>query len=454
MRGRGEGRCPFRWKLALLLVVGVGALRTARGEQVTEGLAAEEFRARVERLADELGPSAVAVLKGAPKPDRFRPFRQYNTFYYFSGYAGPDAVLVVRGRGRKQVAVAATLYVPWPARVHRQSDELRARGITEIRPATRLAADLKELAESSKVFYVQSYPGEGMAQARDAFHRPFPLLPGYRPVGDVAAFRAALRQLLADKQVALKPIEPISDAMRRVKSKREIELMRRAARITALALRAAIRRTRPGILEAELAGVCEATFLTHGARGSAWTPIVASGPNMVELHYMRNNRTLAEGDMLLIDAGPDYHYYTSDVTRCWPVSGPFPPRYAELYDKLVEVHRAGIAMVRPGKTMFDVLRAMQAKARELGIGRYLLPVAGHYTGMAVHDVGKASEPFVPGVVFNVEPLLMVRKERLHLRLEDTVLCTEGDPEVLTPLELLPWERDAILAIRDGGQDGN
>ncbi len=170
---------------------------------------------------------------------------------------------------------------------------------------------------------------------------------------------------------------------------------------------------------------------------------------MVELHYMRNNRRLRPGEMLLVDAGPDYCYYTSDVTRCWPVTGPFPERYADLYDKLLEVHRAGIATVRPGKTMYDVLRAMHAKARELGIAKHLLPVAGHYTGMAVHDVGRSSEPFVPGVVFNVEPLLMIRSEQIHLRLEDTVLCTEQGPEVLTPLDILPWERVKILAIRDG-----
>jgi len=431
------------WLIMAMLVCLVVPARPAVASEELWPLPAEEFRTRLKRLLEKVDQNAIALLKGAPPRNDFRPFRQYNTFFYFTGYEHPNAVLLVDGLRGKVV-----LYVEPRQRLRANTDRLRRQGISEVRLITQLAEGLRAAAAGAQTLYLPRFPGEGPAQARDSFRRPLRLLPAYRPRDDVAAFRHAVLELLGEQAPQVRPLETLTDPLRRVKSQREIALMREAARITALAIRRAIRRTRAGILEAELAGICEATFLEHGAFGSAWTPIVASGPNMIELHYMRNNRELQDGDMLLLDTGPDYHYYTSDVTRCWPVSGPFPEEYAELYDKLVEVHRAGIAEVRPGKTMYDVLRAMHAKARELGIHRHLLPVAGHYTGMAVHDVGAPGAPFEPGVVFNVEPLLIVRSKRLHLRLEDTVLCTADGPEVLTPLQLLPWNRDAILAIRD------
>jgi Xaa-Pro aminopeptidase len=188
--------------------------------------------------------------------------------------------------------------------------------------------------------------------------------------------------------------------------------------------------------------------LRAGAHGSAWTSIVATGPKITEFHYFENSRTIAPNEMILIDAGPDYHYYCSDLTRVWPASGPYPARYRELYDKLLVVHKAMIEAIKPGISFNDLNRVMRDTAHEQQIENYIVGIAGHYTGMAPHDVGTYREPFVPGVVFNVEPLLLVRDENLHIRFEDTVLCTESGHEVLTPLDILPWEADKLIEMRD------
>lgn len=403
----------------------------------------DEYRGRLDRVLQAIG-DGVMVLKGAPSPQNQRAFRQYNTFWYLTGCEEPNAVLLLDGRAK-----AAVLYV-LPHRVQILEAEVVERGITRVRSVGSFKEDLRAAVAKDTRLYLQQFPGEGEAQSRDSFVRIPALLPGYPPQHDVLAFRTAILQLLQG-EIDVQPAESVTDELRRVKSPREIEVMRAAARITARAIRLAIQCTRPGIRESALAGICEYVFQREGARCSAWTPIVASGPNMLEFHYMENSRTLQPHEMLLVDAGPDYHYYTSDITRCWSTSGSFPEPYAELYDKLVEVHKAGIDAVRPGNRPRDVTLAMLRKARELNL-EGLLPVPGHYTGMAAHDVGSYSKPFEPGVVFNVEPLLLDRRRRIHLRLEDTVLCTENGPEVLTPLDILPWDRETVLRVRGSNPD--
>src|SRR5262249_38966599 len=148
-------------------------------------------------------------------------------------------------------------------------------------------------------------------------------------------FRDGLQSLLGEIEVA--NLQTVIDPLRRVKSTAEVDRMRRAARIGAEGIADAIRATRPGILERELEGVCELAFLRNGAHGSAWTTIVATGPKITQFHYFDNSRRIQPGEMVLIDAGPDYNYYCSDITRVWPASGPYPPRYRELYDRLLVV---------------------------------------------------------------------------------------------------------------------
>ncbi len=431
-----------RYVCAVLLLGVFWSATAARAQESV--FPPEEYRERWTRLFKLLGDD-VLILKGAPAPQNQRAFRQYNTFWYFTGYEGPDAVLVADGR-----TDAVTVYVP-ARQIAKATRVLAERGIARVRPSVAVRDALRSLSGDGVTFYVQRFPGEGEAQSRDSFS-PIPrLLPGYPPPRDTRAFRASVLNVLGEG-VSVRPAELLTDPLRRVKSSREIDVMREAARIAAEAIRLSIQVTRPGIRESALAGICEYVFRREGARCSAWTPIVASGPNMVRFHYMQNSRTLQPNEMLLLDAGPDYYYYTSDVTRCWPSSGPFPDPFDRIYDKLVEVHRAGIAAVKPGNTPRDVATAMVRKAREVGL-EGLLPIAGHYTGMAAHDVGSYDRPFQPGVVFNVEPLWLDRRNRRHLRLEDTVLCTENGPEVLTPLDLLPWDRDAILRIRDSDPEG-
>jgi Xaa-Pro aminopeptidase len=408
----------------------------------------EELASRRARVYEGIGEDIAVFCGFYAGPNEYRRTRQHNNFYYLTGVELPNCALLLDGRIKQ-----ATLFIPGangPARA--QFDQLAERtGIENLSDTNSFNQTIKEVARDRQHVFMLAQPDEGYSQSRDSFFQMridpnLSILPSDPWILRAKQFRDGVRGLIGELQIA--NVELIIDPMRRVKSPAEIERMRRAGRIGAEGIADAIRATRPGILERALEGACEAAFLRGGAHGSAWTTIVATGPKITEFHYFENSRRIAPGEMILVDAGPDYYYYCSDITRVWPASGDYPPRYRELYDKLLVVHRTMIDAIKPGITFNDLNRIMRENAKAQGIDRYLVGIAGHFTGMAPHDVGSVREPFVPGVVFNVEPLLVVRNENLHIRFEDTVLCTETGHEVFTALDILPWEADKLIEVRD------
>lgn len=153
------------------------------------------------------------------------------------------------------------------------------------------------------------------------------------------------------------------------------------------------------------------------------------------------------GDVVYMDYGADYDYYTSDITRTWPVSEKFSPEQEKMYRCILEARTAIIAAIKPGAKVSDLQNAAEIVYKKHGFekdfatsGRYV----GHFIGMSVHDVGEDEDPFVPGVIFNVEPLLSNKETKTHVRLEDTVLVTATGSENLT--ESVPVEIEAIYAL--------
>jgi len=216
--------------------------------------------------------------------------------------------------------------------------------------------------------------------------------------------------------------------LRWVKSPYEIELIRKSSEIAAEGVKEAMKGTRPGMYEYELEAAARYVYTKRGARGDAFRPIVASGPNTMILHYSANNRQMMDGEVVYMDYGADDGYYTSDITRTWPVSGRFTPEQEKMYRCILEARETIIAAMKPGVT----IRQLQDVAGEVykkhgyekefqALGRYV----GHTIGISTHDVNPPDRdrPLVAGVVFNVEPLLEFAEKKIHMRLEDTVLVT-------------------------------
>jgi Xaa-Pro aminopeptidase len=212
--------------------------------------------------------------------------------------------------------------------------------------------------------------------------------------------------------------------------------MRKSCKIGAEGVKEAMKGTRPGMFEYELEAAARFVYTKLGARGDAFRPIVASGPNTLIWHYSANNRQMKDGDVVYMDYGADYEYYTSDITRTWPVSGRFTPEQEKMYRCILEVRDTVIAAMRPGVTIAKLRDIAEEVYKKHGFHKEFLAVnryIGHAVGISVHDVfpSDRARPFEAGVVFNVEPILEIPEKKIHLRLEDTVLITPTGAENMT-----------------------
>lgn len=408
---------------------------------------AEEFAARRGRVFDRIG-SACAVVQGAGPARAFEGFRQTNEFYWLTGVETAQAYLRLDGRSR-----AATLFLPHRDERLERSDgpslsaEDAVEGL-EVRPLEELEAGLR----GAGLLYVPHSPAEGRAASRDVLVRSQKT--AERDPWDARPTREEefLERLRRGRE--LRDLTPILDELRLIKSPRELEMLRRAGTLSALAVAEAMRCTRPGLREFHLEAVARYLFRLNGAVGEGYSAIVASGPRIWHAHYCRNDAVLADGDLVLMDYAPDFRYYTSDIGRMWPVNGRYSPGQRELYGFMTRYHRALLRRIRPGRLAADLL-AETAREMEgiVAATRWSKPVyeqaarralrfAGHLShpvGMTVHDVGEYRDrPLEPGMVFAVDPQLWVPEEKLYVRVEDTVAVAADGVEVLTgaaPLDL-------------------
>ena len=429
----------------------------------------EEFRGRWGRLYDAIGSEAVAVVQGAPLTNGYQLPRQSNSFYYLCGIETPGAYLLLDGRTRR-----AVLHLPprnerlerAEGKVLAAEDADRVRsltGVDEVR-STDAMTDRWPLGDAPTLaVYVESAPAEGYAQSRGELRAADAAIAA-DPWDGRLPRHSRFAELLRARhpRASIKDLTPVLDALRSLKSPREIALVRRASQLAGQGLIEAMRRTEAGVFEYQLEAAARYVFQMGGARFDAYRAITASGTeNINNMHYYRNTAELKDGDLVLMDYAPDYHYYVSDIGRVWPVSGRYLPWQRELLQFVLDYRNAVLARIRPGVTA----DAIQAEAREamqpvLARTRFSKPayaeaarklvdtgggVFSHTVGMAVHDVGGYRDgPLRPGQVFSVDPQLRVPEESLYLRYEDTVVVTESGVENFTAF--LPSELDAIEAL--------
>ncbi|MDB4972668.1 MAG: Xaa-Pro aminopeptidase [Myxococcaceae bacterium] len=267
--------------------------------------------------------------------------------------------------------------------------------------------------------------------------------------------------------------------MRLKKRPDEVALMRRASEITREAHLAAMKAALPGRYEYEVEAELLRTFRAHGSERPAYGSIVGAGPNATILHYRKNDRRLEEGDLLLIDAGAEFGYYASDVTRTFPVSGRFTGAQRAIYDLVLRAQLAAIAEVRPGATIEGVhdktVEVLVDGLLELGLlsgdrqevidkgdyKKFYMHRTSHWLGMDVHDVGRyhragAPRPFEPGFVLTVEPGLYISAHAdvepayrgIGVRIEDDILVTSDGHDNLTfDIPKTAPELESILSAR-------
>lgn len=434
------------------------------------GFSKEEFARRRRQVADSIGKDAIAVIQGGPKSRRHEKFRQTNDFYYLCGVEVPHAYLLIDGR-----AGYSTLFLPY------QSDE-RAQKEGPILNAGAAAiaidysgvdnvAGVEEMAgylERACSIFTPMRPAEGPTMSWDTLrrsHQERSADPWDGTLDRMRTFVALLRDRcpFAD----LRDLAPTLDSMRLVKSEAEIALLREAGRITAVATTEAIRSARVGAMEYELDAILRYGYLVSGARDVSYRAIIASGENSWYGHYENNDDVMNDGELVLIDCAPDYHYYTSDIGRMFPVNGTFTGTQRQLYGFIVEYHKVFLELLGPGEEDERIrVEAANRMRRVVDSTNWEKPIyeraarralefpvhLSHPVGLAVHDVGHyRGGTLREGVVLSVDPQLIVPEERGYYRVEDTVVITSDGIENFTrdtPLELEDIERvmksDGIL----------
>lgn len=444
----------------------------------------EEFKARWATVFDKIGNEAVAVAQGVSLTSGFQLPRQSNTFYYLCGVETPGSYLRVDGRARK-----VTLYLPpRNERLERAEGKVlsaddaelakRLTGADEVRSTETMSAAWP-LDGARGAIYVETAPAEGYAQSRGELRAADAAIAADFWDGRLPR-ESRFSELLRARhpRAQLKDLTPILDELRAVKSPREIAMVRRASQIAGLGLMEAIRSSEPGVFEYQLDAAARYVFLVNDARLDAYRSITAAGAlNINNMHYFRNTRRLADGDLVLMDYAPDYRYYVSDIGRMWPVSGRYLPWQRELVQFVLEYRNAILARIRPGVTPRQVQdEAKQAMAAVFARTKFSKPVYeaaarklvdegggvfSHTVGMAVHDVGSYRDGLKPGHVFSVDPQLWVREENLYIRYEDTVVVTETGvenftaflPSELLDLEALSQEKGIVQKLPALGEDG-
>ena len=414
-----------------------------------------EFLRRRQALLAKMAPASAALIFAAPEAirsaDSEYPYRQNSDFWYFTGFNEPEAVLVLIksdethnhsvlfNRLRDKTAEI------WFGRRLGQEAAPEKLGVDRALAFCEIGEQLHQLLNGLDVVYhaqgEYDYADSIVFAALDKLRR-----------GSRQNFKAP---------ATLTDWRPWVHEQRLFKSEEEINVLRRAGEITALAHTRAMEKCRPGMFEYQLEGEILHEFNRHGARFPSYNTIVGSGENGCILHYTENESQMRDGDLVLIDAGCEYKGYAGDITRTFPVNGKFTAPQRAIYDIVLESLETSLQLYRPGTSMQEVtahvVRIMITGLVKLGILHgdvdkliaenahrpFFMHGLSHWLGLDVHDVGvygaDRSRVLEPGMVITVEPGLYIAPDAdvpaeyrgIGIRIEDDILITADGNENLT-----------------------
>ena len=394
-------------------------------------------------------PSALQAMRTHSTEYRYR---QDANFYYLTGFEEPEAVCVIApDHPEHQYVLFVRPRAPelevWTGKRTGVEGAKERFGADEAYPIEEFDDKISEYIGTSERLYY----GFG---ADDAFNQKIiELLKGFR--------RHRLREGTGPTTL-VDPTDLLAD-MRLVKDEAELGRIRKAVDISVEAHRAAMQAVRPGMYEYELESLIDSIYRKNGGTGPAFLTIVARGENATTLHYTTNDCEISDGDLVLIDAGCEFHYYCGDITRTFPANGKFTDTQRAIYQSVLDAQCEIIESIRPGVSIGDpsqkAVEMLTEAMLELGLldgekekiieeqeyRKFYMHSVGHMLGVEVHDVTKIREgeeykTFQPGMVMTVEPGLYIDPNSenvppeylgIGVRIEDNILVTESGCEVLT-----------------------
>lgn len=409
------------------------------------------FTQRRQALAQQLANNSAAIVFSAQEKTRSNDaeyhFRQDSTFYYFTGFNEPEAVLVMVKRDEQLQTVLFNrekdeLQEIWHGRRLGQAAALEQFDIDQALSVDELSEKLPELVAGCDTIYHDFFDDN------DSF------------IDDLLDSLKANPEYQAPQN--LSDLRVISDEMRLIKQPQELEVMREAAKISSAAHTRAMQQCKAGMFEYQLEAEILHHFAMNGARFAAYNTIVGGGENACILHYTENDSVLNDNELVLIDAGCELHGYAADITRTFPVNGKFTPEQKAIYELVLKAQIEAIKLLVPGnaiKMANDVAIEIMIKGlMELGIlngdvkklieedahRAFYMHGLSHWLGLDVHDVGdyggkgrtRVLEPGMtltvePGLYFAAKPEIDSKWHNIGVRIEDDILITKDGNEVLT-----------------------
>lgn len=420
------------------------------------------------RLAESLRPGSVAILHSADVPpicsDGTMRFIQNSDLFYLTGAAQEETVLVIwpdapdpAQREILFVRESSELIAIWEGHKLTKEGATAISGIANVQWTDAFEPTLRRIARQVETIYLNAneHPrADTLVASRDDRWRK--------------------RCQLLYPRHRYERLAPLLTAQRQQKSDIEIGLLRQACEITGKGFRRLLAVTRPGLKEYELEAELLHEFVRHGSRGFSYEPIIAGGANACILHYLDNDGTLRDGDLVLLDIGAEYARYNADLTRTIPVSGRFSPRQRAVYEAVHRIYRACIdTLIRPGVAMRatyerQVARLVEDELISLGLleaakvaeerldenkpetGRlyrkWFMHGTSHNLGLDVHDVTPPDAVFVEDMVVTVEPGIYLREEGFGIRLETNIVVrSSGNIDLMENVPIAADEIEALMA---------
>lgn len=418
------------------------------------------FKTNRANLAALLGSNSIAVLHSndiyPSNADAQHTFEQSSDLFYLTGVAQEDTILLLypdakEPKDREILFVRETneTIAIWEGAKLTKEQAKKRTGITRVEWNTTFEATVNNLFVQADAIYIPTNE-----HPRCAVH----IAPR-----SVRFLKECKERFPLHRYERL---APIIYKLRTIKSAEEISFLKQACDITEAGFRRVLGFAKPGIGEWEIEAEYIHEFTRSGSRGFAYTPIIAGGINACVLHYIENDCTLKDGELLLMDVAAEYGGWKSDLTRTIPVNGKFTARQRDVYNAVLRILRFADTILRPGILMPDYQKQVIAEMENelVGLGlftsdeaaaqdetkplvkKYFMHGTSHHLGIDVHDVAPAHTPVAPGMVFTIEPGIYIREENLGVRLENDYLIGEtGNTNLMATIPIEADEIEALMA---------
>ena len=398
------------------------------------------------KLMSRLPENALAIVLTQDvfpyKGDQNWRFVPQSDFFYLTGIEQPDSILLLSGEN-STILHEPILFIEknnaekavWFGDLLSESDAEKNSGIKDIRWIEDFEKTIHHLLHNGVIVY---HLGEEYSEKWEHFQ------------DRNSRFINRLRNKYSE--IGFCSLRSHLDALRVKKEPEEIALVKEAIRITSLAAEQLRKEVRIGMNEYEVEALMTYLFLKEGASGHAFSPIVAGGHRAVTLHYNKNNATLQDGDLLLLDFGCEYAHYASDLSITFPVNGTMTKRQEDVYHQVHLAHKEVRHHSRKGESIQSLnelaVKLLKNACLELGLltekelsdnplayKKYYPHGVSHFIGLDTHDPGDRNLPLDENMILSCEPGLYIPEEGIGIRMETDLLITkDGNQDLFNGIQ--------------------